>query len=326
MRLGILSTAHINRRVVSAAHASPCVEVVAIASRDHARAEAFAREWSIERAYGSYDALLADDDLDAIYVSLPNSLHIEWSIRAAKAGKHVLCEKPLDRRPNRVKQAFDAADRAGVILTEGFMYRHHAQTRRLVDLVASGVIGELEFIRAAFAYRLTDSANARLRPELDGGALMDVGCYCVSAARLLAGEPERAYGEQVLGPTGVDLRFHGTLRFPRGILAHFDAGLTTNLSELTVIGSEGTMTVYDPWHCRQPRIELQRIDAQLETIHFDTADSYQLELEDLAAAMTGQSPPLLGRTDAIAQAQVLSLLHRSASADRAFPVIAPAIM
>ena len=192
---GIISTAHINRLVLAGARESDQVDVVAVASRDQARAEAYAREHGIERAHGSYEALLEDPDVDAVYISLPNSLHVEWSIRALEAGKHVLCEKPLDRRPEEVERAFDAADRAGRILMEAFMYRHNPQTAKLRELVDGG----RDRRRSGSSARPSASAwatpeNVRLAADLDGGALMDVGCYCVSGSRLLGGEPEQVYG------------------------------------------------------------------------------------------------------------------------------------
>src|SRR5207344_978009 len=159
MRLGIVSTAHINRLVIPGAHASEKVELVAVASRDLTRAQEYARTWEIERAYGSYEALLEDPDVEAVYISLPNTMHCEWSIRALEAGKHVLCEKPLSRHPEDVEQAFYAAARADRLLSEAFMYRHNPQTRRLVDLVREGAIGELRLIRSVFSYSLYDAEN-----------------------------------------------------------------------------------------------------------------------------------------------------------------------
>src|SRR5438034_8002876 len=159
VKWGIVSTAHINRAVIPPAQESPKVELVAVASRDQARADAYAREWRIERAHGSYEALLEDPGVEAVYISLPNSLHVPWSIRALEAGKHVLCEKPLDRRPAEVERAFDAADRAGRILMEAFMYRHHPQTKRLAELAREGAIGELRLVRSSFSFPLSDETN-----------------------------------------------------------------------------------------------------------------------------------------------------------------------
>src|SRR6184192_4158440 len=156
VKWGILSTANINRKVIPGAHASEKVELIAVASRDLRRAEEYAREWEIDRAYGSYEALLEDTDVEAVYISLPNTMHCEWSIRAVEAGKHVLCEKPMSRHPEEVEAAFDAAERVQRYLMEAFMYRHNPQTKRLRELVDGGAIGELRLIRAAFSYGLFD--------------------------------------------------------------------------------------------------------------------------------------------------------------------------
>jgi D-xylose 1-dehydrogenase (NADP+, D-xylono-1,5-lactone-forming) len=316
VRLGILSTARINRLVLAGARASDRVEIVAVASRDRARAEAYAREQEIPRAYGSYDELLADPELDAVYISLPNSFHVEWSIRALEAGKHVLCEKPLSRRPGDVDHAFDTADRAGRLLMEAFMYRHNPQTARLKDLVESGAIGVLRVVRAAFSFTVSGDANIRLAADLDGGALMDVGCYCVSGTRLLAGEPDRVFGAAV-EEAGVDTVFAGAMRFPGEVSAQFDCGLRLPMrDELEVVGEEGSMFLDDPWHCRTPVIELRR-EGGVEEIVLEPADSYRLELENLAAAIRGEADSLLGREDALGQARAIDALYRSAETGQA---------
>ncbi len=312
VKWGVLSTARINRLVLPPAHASAKVELLAVASRDAAHAEAYAREWGIERAYGSYEALLADPDVEAVYVPLPNLLHREWAIRALEAGKHVLCEKPLARRAADAEAAFDAAERAGRYLMEAFMYRHNPQTRRLQELVDGAAIGELRVIRSTFSFPLANSEDVRMQVALEGGSLMDVGCYCVSGSRLLAGEPERVYGEQVASPTGVDLRFHGTMRFPGGVVAQFDSAFDLPpRDELEVVGSEGSLFLDDPWHCRTPVLELRRED-RVETIEVEQVDSYGLELENLSDAIRGVAAPLLGRDDAVAQARAIEALYRSA--------------
>jgi predicted dehydrogenase len=316
VRWGFLSTAHINRLVLAGARESDRVDVVAVASRDRERAEAYARENGIERAHASYEALLADPDVEAVYISLPNSLHVEWSIRALQAGKHVLCEKPLSRRSADVERAFDPAEQAGLVLMEAFMYRHNPQTARLLELVDSGAIGTLQLVRAAFSFPLADAANVRLNAALDGGSLMDVGCYCVSGARLLAGEPERVYGEQVVGASGVDVLFSGTMRFPGGVVAQFDSGLRMpNRDELEAVGDEGSVFLDDPWHCRTPVLQLRRGGGD-EEITVDAADSYRLELENVSDAIRGEAAPLLGREDAVAQAHAIEALYRSAEEGR----------
>jgi predicted dehydrogenase len=312
VRWGIISTANIIRHVIPAAHASPKVELVAIASREQSRADAYAREWGIERAYGSYEGLLEDPDVEAVYIPLPNSMHVEWSIRSVEAGKHVLCEKPFDRRPEEVERAFDAADSAGRLLMEAFMYRHNPQTHQLAELVRSGAIGELRVIRSAFSFSVYDPGNIRLRTDVDGGSLMDVGCYCVSGSRLLAGEPVAVHGEAYVGPTGTDWVFGGTLRFADDVVALFDCGTCLPLrDELEAIGTEGSLFLDDPWHCRKPVIELRRGD-DVERLELEPADSYRLQFENLSDAIRGEATPLLGREDAVAQAQVIDGLFRSA--------------
>jgi len=312
VKWGILSTADINRRVLPGAKQSDKVELVAVGSRDAAKAQAFAKQWEIPRAYGSYEELLDDPEVEALYIPLPNTLHVEWSIKAMEAGKHVLCEKPFDRNPENVARAFDASERTGRLLTEAFMYRHSSQTKKLQELVADGAIGELRLIRSCFSYSLYDAGNIRLRTEVEGGALMDVGCYCVSGSRLLAGEPERVHAEAWYGPTGTDWVFTGVLHFPNDVLATFDCGTALpNRDELEAIGSEGSLFLDDPWHCRKPEIELRRGDS-VERIEVEFEDPYKLEFENLGDAIRGEAELLLGRDDAIAQATTIQALHDDA--------------
>jgi xylose dehydrogenase (NAD/NADP) len=313
VRVGILSTARINRLVIAPARESDKVEITAVASRDAARAAAYAREWDIPQAYGSYEELLADPEIDAIYNPLPNSMHVDWSIRGLEAGKHVLCEKPLSRHPEDVERAFDVAEREGLVLTEAFMYRHNPQTARLVELVHGGAVGDVRVVRAAFSFTITDEANIRLAADLEGGALMDVGCYCVSGSRLIAGEPLRVYGTGVW-ERGVDTAFTGTLEFPGDVIAQFDCGFRLpNRDELEVLGTEGSLFLDDPWHCWQPVIEVRR-EGDVERIELEPVDSYRLELENLADAIRGEGELRLGRDDAVHQARAIDALYRSADA------------
>jgi xylose dehydrogenase (NAD/NADP) len=313
---GILSTARINDKFLAGAREAADAEVVAVASRDQARAERYAREHGIERAHGDYDALLADPAVEAVYISLPNSLHVEWTVRALEAGKHVLCEKPLSRRVAEVERAFDVAEHEGRLLMEAFMYRHNPQTKRLVELVNDGAVGRVRVIRSSFSFLAADPANVRLSTGLDGGALMDVGCYCVSGTRLIAGEPERVAAEQALGGRGVDVAFAATMRFSDDVLAQFDAGLALAArDELEVVGEHGSLFLDDPWHCRAPVIELRGED-RFERIEVPVADSYRLEVENLSAAVLGEAAPLLGREDAIGQARTIEALYEAAGTGR----------
>jgi xylose dehydrogenase (NAD/NADP) len=317
VKWGTLSTADINRKLLAGAAASADVEVVAVGSRDLDKARAFADEWGIQRAYGSYEELLADSEVEAVYNPLPNTMHVEWSIRALEAGKHVLCEKPMSRHVSDVEAAFDAAERADLLLSEAFMWRHNPQTKRLAQLVAEGAVGELRLIRAAFSYALFDHDNIRLRTDVEGGALMDVGCYCVSGSRLLGGDPVEASGHAYTGPSGTDWVFTGTLRHRGDVLTTFDCGTClASRDELEAIGTEGSLFLDDPWHCRRPVIEVRRADG-VERIEVPLQDSYRLELEDLSAAIRSGGAPLLGREDAVAQARVLEALYRSAAEGRA---------
>jgi D-xylose 1-dehydrogenase (NADP+, D-xylono-1,5-lactone-forming) len=313
VKWGIISTADINRKVIPGAHASPKVDLVAVASRDQQRAEAYAKKWDIPRAYGSYEALLADAEIEAVYISLPNTMHCEWSIKSVEAGKHVLCEKPMSRHTREVEEAFDAAEKAGRLLSEAFMYRHNPQTKRVTQLVGEGAIGEIRVVRSVFSYSLYDEDNIRLQTDVEGGALMDVGCYNVSGSRLVAGEPERAFGEAWFGPSGTDWVFTGTLRFPDNVIGLFHCGTALpEQDELEVIGSEGSLFLDDPWHCTVPVIELRREDG-IERIEIEKEDSYRLELENLSDAIRGEGELLLGREDAVGQARTLEALHESAT-------------
>jgi predicted dehydrogenase len=243
---------------------------------------------------------------------LPNSLHVEWSVRALQAGKHVLCEKPLSRVAAEVNRAFDAAEEHERLLMEAFMFRHNPQTARLKRMVSEGAVGRRRMIRASFSFATSDPANVRLSSALAGGGLMDVGCYCVSGARLLAGEPERVAAEQALGGDGVDVAFAGTMRFADDVIAHFDCGLALAArDELEVVGDAGALFLDDPWHCRRPVIELRRDDGT-ERIELEPVDSYMLEAENFSAAIRGEAEPLLGRADALGQARTIEALYAAA--------------
>jgi predicted dehydrogenase len=306
IRWGILGTGDINRKVLRGARLSSEVDVVAVASRDAERAATFAAEHGIPHSFGSYEAMLDDPDVDAVYICVPNSLHHPWTMAALAAGKHVLCEKPYTRHPDEVTVAFDAAEGAGLVLMEAFMWRHTPQTRRLLELLPR--IGRLQTVRATFSFPLQNPDNIRLRADLDGGSLMDVGCYCVSGARLLAGEePASVYGTQDVGPSGVDLRFTGVLRFPSGVVAEFTSAFTTDHESLEAIGTEGSIRLPDPWHNVRGAFSFND-----EEIRLDPGNPYQLELENVGAAIRGDAAPRLGRADAVGQARAIAALYESA--------------
>jgi D-xylose 1-dehydrogenase (NADP+, D-xylono-1,5-lactone-forming) len=313
VKWGIMSTARINLKFLAGARQAEDVEITALASRDRARAEQFAYEQGIGQVHQGYEALLSDPDVDVVYVPLPNSLHVEWTIRALKAGKHVLCEKPLSRHADEVRNAFDVAEREGRLLMEGFMYRHNPQTHRVSTLLREGAIGRVRMISSTFSFAIPDAADVRLSSTLHGGALMDVGCYCVNATRLIGGEPERVSAEQALGSDGVDVAFAATIRLPDELLAHFDTGLALDARDrLEIVGEEGSLLLEDPWHCLTPLIELRR-GAEVERIEVERVDSYRLEVENMSTAVRGEHPLLLGREDAVGQAKTIEALYDAAA-------------
>lgn len=205
LKWGLLSTAKINRALITPLRASPRNRLAAVASRSQASADAYAREWSIPTAHGSYEALLADPEIDVIYNPLPNHLHKEWTIKALAAGKHVLCEKPIALTVAEVDEMAAAAQQYGRVLAEAFMYRHHPQTLKARELVASGAIGRLQLVRGSFTFNMNTDVNIRLNPEMGGGSIWDVGCYPISYARHIIGtEPLEVFGWQLTGSSGID--------------------------------------------------------------------------------------------------------------------------
>jgi len=320
VRWGLLSTASIGRVVVQACRASRHAEFVAVASRDAARARQFADEVGIPLSFGSYEDLLASDAVDAVYVAVPTSLHAEWTIKALAAGKDVLCEKPFAATSAQVEACFDAAERAGRQCFEGLMYRHHPQTQLARQMVSDGVIGRLTLVRAALSTSVGEG-DIRLSPTLDGGALNDLGCYCVSAVRLFAGSPRSIHAEQVGDDNGVDLRLAATLRLGGDVLGQLDVGLDlARRDQLELVGTEGRLMLWDPWLCRLPSIELWRDgDMELVTIDpqgafdlsHDEGDTYRIQIDTVSAAILTGTPPSYGRADAVEQARVLEAIRHA---------------
>src|SRR2546428_11708210 len=234
LRWGISSTARIGaRRVTPALLRSQTGTAVAIASRDLTRAREIAAKFQIPRTYGSYETLLADRDIDAVYNPLPNSLHPEWTIRAAQAGKHVLCEKPLAVDAVQAQTMVDACRKAGVLVQEAFMYRYHPQIGELRRLAASGAIGALWLVRSAVTFTVRRDDDIRLNASLGGRGLLDVGCYCVSISRLLLGEPQAVTASGVF-EHGVDVRLAGLLSFAAGA-GRFDYGLAFSTRMVSLV-------------------------------------------------------------------------------------------
>jgi D-xylose 1-dehydrogenase (NADP+, D-xylono-1,5-lactone-forming) len=226
-------------------------------------------------------------------------------MRALAAGKHVLCEKPYTRNPPEVEEAWSDAERRGLVLMEAFMWRHNPQTEKVVELLPR--IGELQAIHATFSFRLAEDVNVRLLGDLGGGSLLDVGCYCVSGARLLAGrEPDRVYADAVHGRGGVDESFTAVLRFG-DVFATMHCGFRSESKSLAALGSEGKLSTFDPWRSSDPVVRLNGEEHPVERV-----SSYRLQLENFVAAVRGEARPLLGRQESLGQARTLDALLRSA--------------
>jgi xylose dehydrogenase (NAD/NADP) len=311
---GLLSTARINRRLIPALLAAERADLVAVASRDQARAEAYAEEWEIPRALSSYEALLSDPEIDAIYISLPNSLHAEWTVRAAQAGKHVLCEKPLALTVQECDRVIAASEANGVIVTEAVMYLHHPLLHETRQLVQEGAVGPIRLVRGAFSFLLDRIADVRWKPELGGGSLWDVGSYPVSFIRWIAGEPEQVFGWHTLSNSGVDATFAGLLRCKDGVLGVFDCGFRHQFrTQAEIVGTEGAMIVEQPYIIgSQSRILLYKGFEQEQEITVPEGDAYRCEVEALTAAILDGTPLPVLLTSSRANVSTLVALYESA--------------
>jgi predicted dehydrogenase len=294
LRWGILGAARINRHLIPQFRAAAGPQTIeAIASRDGAKAYAAAADWQIPAALSSYDALLERRDIDAVYVPLPNHLHAEWTVKAARAGKHVLCEKPLALSVDEVDRVRGAAADNRVHVAEAFMYRHHAQTDAVVSIVRSGSLGPLRMIRGCFSFFLDREGDVRFDPGMGGGSAWDVGCYPVSYARLVAGtEPVAARADAVIGPTGIDVTLAGVLRFPGGLLAAVDCSFVAPFrTEMEIVGERGTLRVPRPFK-PGPRetITVVRGDEVEEHI-VEGRVLYVDQIENFARAAAGGAAP-----------------------------------
>jgi D-xylose 1-dehydrogenase (NADP+, D-xylono-1,5-lactone-forming) len=313
LRWGLLGTARINRLIIPAVRLSSRSVVAAVASRDGSRAAGYAAEWNIPRAYASYDDLLSSD-VDIVYLPLPNSLHAAWTLRALAAGKHVLCEKPLALTAADVTAVARTAALAGRVVAEGFMYRHHARTRRVQDLLADGAIGELRSIAGAFSYPRSRAADVRLDASLGGGVLWDVGCYPVSFAQMCAGAPpSRALGWQQVGDTGVDQQFAGTVVYANGVYAQIAASFTAAYDTFVrLTGTAGSIDIPRPFKPEPiDRLSLWR-GGVLEDISVAGAPPFVDEVADMENAVLGIAPQRVTLAESALHAAALSALYTSA--------------
>jgi predicted dehydrogenase len=323
LRWGVLSTARIaTEKVIPGIRRSVTGEVVAIASRDVGRAGSAADALGIPRSHGSYEALLADPGVDAVYVPLPNHLHAEWSIRALEAGKHVLCEKPLALSAADAGRMTHAASSSGRLLMEAFMYRHHPSWIAARELVAGGRIGRLRAVDIWFSYFLDDPANIRNVLEYGGGALYDIGCYCVSLSRLLFGaEPVEVAAAIVRDPvSGVDTLTTGHMAFPAGLASFTCATQVEPDQRVHIYGTDGRIEIEIPFNIppdRPTRIFVTQggdppVTPATETLEFAPADPYACEADAFAQAVYAGGPAPMGPDDAIANLRVIERLFAAA--------------
>jgi D-xylose 1-dehydrogenase (NADP+, D-xylono-1,5-lactone-forming) len=315
---GLLSTARINRAIIPPLKTSKRNRLTAVASRTQQAAEAYARQWEIERALGSYEALLDDPTIDVVYNSLPNHLHAEWSIRALRAGKHVLCEKPLAISLDEVDAMAAAAKESGKILAEAFMYRHHPQTLKVKEIVDAGRLGSIQLIKGAFTFTLRREGDIRLKKETGGGSIWDVGCYPISYARMVAGmEPEEVFGMQTLGGGGADITFVGQMRYPNEVYAQFDCGFASpQRSFMEITGTEGVLNVpvaFKPGP--NESLTLSRGET-VEQIDIKGGELYIGEVEDMADAILLAKQPRVTLADSRGTIATILALIQSAETGR----------
>ena len=321
IRWGIISTARIGRkRVIPAIQKSSNGEVVVVASRSLDKAKAFANEVGIPKAFGSYQEMIESGEVDAIYNPLPNSEHVEWSIRCAEAGVPCLCEKPLAGNATDAQKMVDAFNTQNVLLAEAFMWRFHPRSVRVKEMLDAGAIGEIKAMNATFTFFIGDESDIRLNPELEGGALLDVGCYCLSSMRFLLGEePDGGKAFARIPPGGVDEMLTAALSFPSGVVAHFDCGFRAQKTNFYDIrGTEGRIRVEDSYtpdadvettiHYWQSKFDGSAFHNSYEEIKFLPVDQYTLMAEDFADAILNNRPPQFPAQDAVAQLKVIDRL------------------
>jgi len=324
IRWGILSTARINRALIDPLRTSPRSELVAVASRSLEAARDYAHRKDIPKAFGSYEELLADPEIDAVYISLPNHLHCEWSVAAAVSGKQVLCEKPLVLTLEELDRVEAAARENNVTIFEAFMYLHHPQTLRLRERVRSGDLGQLQSIRSSFGYYLPpESNNVRLRPEMGGGSLWDVGVYPVSFSVVMAdaGPPVEVSAVRRDGETGIDIAFDGQMRFANDIVAQISCGFRRPLEwGATLAGSDRIIQVDEPWkpgaEGYESVIRTQSREGEEETVAFPAVDPYLCEVEAMEACVLDGAAPLVPLSLSRQFLQTVLALYSSAATDQ----------
>ncbi len=320
LRWGVLGVAGIAlRAVIPAIQRSASGRLLAIASRTREKAAEAAGRLGIPRAYESYEAMLADPEVEAVYIPLPNSMHREWTLRCAEAGKHVLCEKPMALRAADAEEMIAACRGRGVALMEAFMYRFHPRTSRVAELAEQSELGEVRLVRASFTFRVRSPENIRLDPGLGGGGLYDVGCYCVNVSRMLLGEPTTVFAFGGIGASGVDEVLGAVLRFEGDRVAMIDCGLAlSRRQEVEVVGEEGRLVVPVAFLPSDASTEIHVYQDQRHSVlTVPGVDQYQVMVDQFAEVARGVAPPLLPPEDAVSNLRVIEALYRSLRSGRA---------
>lgn len=300
IRWGILSTAGINHNLLDPIREARRSELAAVASRSLEKARTYAQDNDIPQTYGSYEELLAAPDIDVIYNPLPNTLHAEWSVKAAQAGKHVLCEKPLVPTLEEMDQIEAAAQTHNVVIFEAFMSLHHPQTRKIQEMIQSGQLGELQLISSWFHYYLPpkDTDNIRLKPSLAGGSLWDVGVYPNSLAIMLVGQPPvEVWGSQIKDESGVDIFFAGQLKFADGVVAQISSGFRSPFrTGAHIVGSRGLIKITEPWKPGldgEPEFIFADLDGHESRIEIPFYNAYRAEVEAMEACLLDGAEPVV---------------------------------
>jgi len=324
---GILGTAKIaGKSLIPAFHASKLNNLMAVASRSITKAQEFALSNEIPQTADSYEALLDDKAIDAVYIPLPNSLHHPWTIAALQAGKHVLCEKPMALNVEQARQMVSLAEESKLVLMEAYMYRYHPRMDKILGLIQKGELGELRFIHSAFTFNLTNPDNIRLAPDLGGGALMDVGCYCVDISRILSGkEPRAVQALYVEGATGVDLQMAGTLDFGGNLYAQFEAGFNAfSRQHCHIAGTKASLDIEMPFKSSGKRYQaiLTTSDEQ-KYIGFKKSDEYRDMLDHFARLVHGKDKPRYPLSNSIADMIIIDALYQSAIDNGRLVIINP---
>lgn len=315
IRWGILSTASITDQFIPAIKGHKHSELAAIASRDVHKADEAARQWKITRTYGSYQSLLDDPNIDIVYIPLPNHLHLEWTLKAARAGKHVLVEKPIALTVEEVDQMAAAAKENNVIIQEGFMYRFNPQTAKINTLMKEGVLGELRFMRSGFQHIHNRADDYRLTPEFGGGVLWDMGCYPISFFQMITGSaPFRVSAYRQLGKTGIDRSFFATMHFIKGITSQLAISFDLpSFSNVELHGTEGIMFISSPFKQRGPTGIILKHSKGFQNFPFSTKDPFTAEVESMALAASGEAEVVVTLQDSRRTVSTIQMLHEAAS-------------